>query len=92
MKICPAVVEGDKSRKADLTWRADYMISTAEINSDGRKRLSSPSQEIADLLARQASVTMTDANVLRLVRENDRWPLRTDPGLITRYRASFGVT
>jgi hypothetical protein len=48
MKICPAVVKCDISRKADLTWRADYMISTAESNSDGRKRLSSPSQEIED--------------------------------------------
>jgi len=35
---------------------------------------------------------MTDANVLRFVPQNDRWPLRTDPGLITRYHASFGVT
>jgi hypothetical protein len=68
------------------------MISTAESNSDGRKRLRSPSKEIEDLVARHASVTMTDANVLRLVRENDRWPLRNDPGLITRHRASFGVT
>lgn len=87
MKICSAVVEGDISRKADLTRGADCMISTTERNSDGRKHLSSPSQEIEDLVARQASVTITDANVLRLVRENDRWPLRTDPGLITRYRA-----
>jgi hypothetical protein len=53
MKICPAVVEGDISRKADLTWRADYMISTGESTSDGRKRLSSPSQEIEDFVARQ---------------------------------------
>jgi len=30
MTICPAMVEGDISKKADLTWRADYMISTAE--------------------------------------------------------------
>jgi len=53
MKIRPAVVEGDISRTEDLTWRANYMISTAERNSDGRKGLSSPSQEIGDLVARQ---------------------------------------
>jgi len=92
IKICPAMVEGDISRKADLTWRTDYIISTAERNSDRRKRLSSPSQKIEDLVARQASLTMSDANILRLVRENGRWLLRNDHGLITRYRASFGVT
>lgn len=53
MNIRPAVVEGDISRKADLTWRAYYMISIAESNSDVRKRLSSPSQEIEDLVARK---------------------------------------